>query len=106
MGTSLIVTVAVCLAPCSVAAAASLQLLHHLVDAEAGRLLAWREVLEALDPLPDEGLRRHQQEGAVCQPVGVVDGFVLRLLERVAAQVEDARDAELHEWFRPHLESI
>src|SRR5262245_14634826 len=40
------------------------ELLHDLVDAEAGRLLARREVLEAGDPPGDEDLSRHEQEDA------------------------------------------
>src|SRR5262245_54185602 len=63
------------------------QLLHHVVDAEAGWFLPRREVFEALDPLAHVGLRRNQQEGAMEHPIGVVDRVVLGLLERIAAQI-------------------
>src|SRR5262245_56926783 len=49
------------------------QLPHHLVEVEARRLLADRVVLEALQPLPYQRLRRHQQEGVVEHPPVVLD---------------------------------
>src|SRR5262249_32089202 len=70
-----------------------LELLHHVVDAKAGRFLPRRELLETGDPLGDESLRRYEQKGAVRQPIGVIDRLVLGLLEWVGAQVEDQRDA-------------
>src|SRR5262249_47747786 len=82
------------------------QLLHHLVDAEAGRLLPWWKLLEALDPLPDEELGWHQQVDPANQPVLVVRGFVLGLLEGVAAQVEEPRHPELYDRLRPDLKPL
>src|SRR5262249_2966420 len=83
-----------------------LQLAHDLVDAEAGRLLPWWKVLEALNPLRYEVLRRHEQEDASKLPVPIVVGFVLGLFEGVAPQVEEQRHPQLHERLRPHLESV
>src|SRR5215467_12771105 len=82
------------------------QLLHHLVDAEAGRLLPWWKLLEALDPLPDEELGRYEQKDPTSQPVAVVDGLALGLFEGVAAQVEEARDPEPDERLRPDFKSF
>src|SRR5262249_39892835 len=82
------------------------QLPHHLVDAEAGRLLPWWKLLEALDPLRDKELSRHEEEDPSHQPVAVVNGFALGLFERVAAQVEEARDSELDERLRPDLKRL
>src|SRR5262245_14873885 len=64
------------------------QLLQGLLDREAARLLARRELLEAGDMLRHDRLRRNDHEGVLDEPAHVVAGFVLRALERVGAQVE------------------
>src|SRR5210317_873986 len=46
-----------------------LELLHDLVEAEARRLLQRRVLPERRQELADVSLRRHQQVGAVDQPV-------------------------------------
>src|SRR5262245_12701515 len=46
-----------------------LEFVHDLIEAEARRLLARRELLETGDPLPDVLLRRHQQVDAVEHPI-------------------------------------
>lgn len=49
------------------------QALHHLVDAEAGWLLARWEILEALQPFRHEGLGRPQQKHPFHAPLLVAD---------------------------------
>src|SRR6516165_3990428 len=44
---------------------ALLHLAEHVVEVEGGGLLALRILPERLQELPDEGLRRHQQEDVV-----------------------------------------
>src|SRR5262249_18086961 len=61
------------------AAAGGFKFAHHLIDAEAGGLLPWWKLLEALDPLPDEELGRHEEEPPTDLPVPIVLGFVLGL---------------------------
>src|SRR5262249_27755700 len=66
------------------------KLAHHLVDIEARRLLPDRELLEALQPLRNERLRRHEKVGPVRLPVAIVDAF-RRALERIGPQVVEIR---------------
>src|SRR4030095_4331823 len=82
------------------------ELLHDLVDAEARRLLARRELLEARDPPGDEDLGRHEPENASNQPVVVVDGVVIGALEGIAAEVEDLRHAQIDHRLRPDVEAF
>ena len=91
----------------SVAAAVVLgQLLHHLVDAEASRLLARCKVLEALQPLPHIGLGRHQEEQTVGPPTRIIDALVIGALERIAPQIEQFRQPELDKGLLPNLETM
>src|SRR5262245_10453057 len=77
-----------CSAVRSVARRRISQLLHRLLDREAARPLARRELLEALQMLSHQGLRRDQHEGMLDEPAHVVAGLVLGALERIRAQVE------------------
>src|SRR5262245_64354984 len=52
---------------------ALLHLAEHIVEVEAGGLLALRILPERLQVLPDKGLRRHQQEDVVDKPIVVRD---------------------------------
>ena len=62
--------------------------LHHAVEVEAARLLAWRELLEALQPLAHVGAGRSNHEHALHVPALVADRvLLLGALERVHAQV-------------------
>jgi len=45
---------------------AHLELLHHAVDRERGRLLARRELLEGLEHFGDVGLRGNEQPPVFC----------------------------------------
>ena len=56
---------------------------------------------------PDDRLRRHEQERAVDHPLVVeqLDVFVAAL-ERIAAQVEELRDAQRDERLLPDLEAV
>src|SRR5262245_65913152 len=51
--------------------ASSRDLVHRVADGEARRLGAWREFLEALQVLRDDGLSGHQQKGPMRVPVAV-----------------------------------
>src|SRR5262249_5998325 len=76
-------------------------LLDHLVHAEAGRLLAWREFLERLQEFGHSGLRRHEDKYVVEQPIVVGVGSNVRSFVRVRAQVEYLRHAQGDERLRP-----
>src|SRR5215475_7163690 len=52
---------------------ALLHLAEHIVEVEAGGLLALRILPERLQVLPDKGLRRHQQVDVVDKPIVVRD---------------------------------
>ena len=82
-----------------------LHLLHHLIQAEACRLLTRRVVLEGRKELPNISLRRHQQECTVQQPVVVCVRRDGRPLVGIATQVLDQRHAQRHKRFHPYSES-
>ena len=78
-----------------------LELLDHLVDREARRLLPRRELLERLEELRRDRVAASDDVGVVEDPVVVrVRGHV-GALERVGAQVEELRDAQRHERLGP-----
>ena len=74
---------------------------HHLVEAEAGRLLSLREFDQRLQHLGDVGPRRDQQEGVVEKPVVVGVRRDVGPLMRVGPQVEDLRNPQLGERLGP-----
>src|SRR5262245_21378474 len=80
---------------------------QRLVDAEARRRLARRELLEGLEEFPDDGLRGHEQKCAVSRPfcaeyVGVLgDAF-----KGVAAKVVDLRYAQRYERILPNAKTM
>ena len=49
----------------------------------------------------DDRLRRDEHEGVLDEPAHVIARLVLRPLERIGAQVEQQRQAELHQRLRP-----
>src|SRR5262249_23543057 len=67
---------------------ALLHLAEHIVEVEAGGLLALRILPERLQVLPDKGLRRHQQVDVVDKPIVVRDRRDVGALEGIRAQVE------------------
>jgi hypothetical protein len=54
------------------------QLLDDLIDGEAGRLLAWWELFEALEPLMHDRLRGVLERDVLDEPVVVPDAFLTR----------------------------
>src|SRR5258705_12609668 len=86
--------------------AALLQRLHHLVERETANFLARRKFLESGKETPNVLLRRHEQEGAVGSPVGIVHADVIPLLERIGTQVEDLRNAQHDKRFLPDREAL
>src|SRR5664279_400301 len=60
---------------------------HHLIQAEAGWLLARRKLLEAAQPPSDVCLCGNQQIDAIEPPMRVVDALVFRPLEWISMQV-------------------
>ena len=56
--------------------------------------------------LPHDPLRRNHHEGMLDEPAHVVAGLVLRPLERVGAQVEQHRQAQLNHWLLPDTEAL
>ena len=78
-----------------------LQLLHHLVDGEAGSLLSRRIFLERRQELADVALCRCQQEDMIDVPVPIGVGGDGRLLVRIGAQIVKPRNPRLHEGFAP-----
>ena len=82
------------------------QLVHHLIDAEPGRLLPTWEPLEAGGPLRYVGLSWHQHEHAMRRPVVVVDRLERCALEGLEAWIDEHRPAEPLKWLRPDLEAL
>src|SRR5262249_28756791 len=80
------------------------QLLHHLINAEARRLLSRREVLERLDELLHERLCRNKQERPLQRPVVVGIRRDIRPLVRVRAQIEQLGQPPAHKRFGPDIE--
>ena len=72
-----------------------MQLLQHLIDGEARRLLPWRKVLEGRQELADIGLRRDQHEGVIEQPVVVGVRGDVGALVRIEPEIEDQRHAQV-----------
>ena len=56
--------------------------------------------------LPHDRLRRDQHEGVLDEPPHVVAGLVLGPLERIGAQVEQRRQAQLDHRLRPDIEAV
>src|SRR5215813_620668 len=81
------------------------QLPHHLIQIEARGLLPDREFLEARQPLCDHGLRRHNDKATLRQPFVVFDRLVAPL-ERIGAQVERLRNAQVGKLARPDAEAL
>src|SRR5262245_20256604 len=81
------------------------ELPHHLVQVEARGLLANGELLEALEPLRDHGLRGHDDEPVRSEVAPVVSSGLRPSLEGVGAQVVEIRNAEALEAFPPDIET-
>src|SRR6185369_8806390 len=83
------------------------RLIERLVDAEARRLLARRELLEGLEEHADQSLGRHEEEHAVGSPLLVEHGRVFAgPLERVTPQVEERRETQPNERLLPDSEAV
>ena len=68
---------------------ALLHLAEHLVEVEAGGLLALRVFPECLQEFPDIGLRRHQQVDVIDKPIVVGDRGDVGALEGIRAEIKD-----------------
>src|SRR5262245_57880146 len=79
------------------------ELVHHLVDAEARRFGARWELLEALEPLHEQGRSGVEQEVLFEHPVVVLDG-VLAALEGIGPQVEELGYAHRGQRLAPDIE--
>jgi len=77
--------------------------LDDLIQAEAGRLLPWRELKVARNS-PTKSLRGHQQEDVAEHPVAEGVRGLLCALVRVHAQIEDVRRAQPDERLLPNLQ--
>ena len=67
----------------------------------------WRgETAGSFAVLSYQRLRREQHEGMLDKPSDVVARLVLSPLERVGAQVEQHRQAQLHHRLRPDVETV
>ena len=80
---------------------AFLQLLQDFIHVEGGRLLPLRVVLEGHQELAHVGLRGHQQEDVIDQPVVVGVRSDVRPLVRVRPEIEHLRDPQAGERVRP-----
>src|SRR5512147_595764 len=79
--------------------------LHHAVEVEAPRLLAWRELAEALEPVGHVGAGGRDEEHALEVPALEAHRvLLLGTLERIHAEVGDQRRAQHGERLLPHLE--
>src|ERR1700730_8009922 len=82
------------------------QLLHGLVDREAARLLPRWKLLESLQVLRDDRLRRNQDEHVLDEPFDVVARLVLGTLEWIGAQVEQLGRAQRDQRLHPDLKAM
>src|SRR4029434_473279 len=81
--------------------------LESLIDAEAGRLLPRRELLERLQELRDDGLRGHQQKRVICLPFVVEHAGVFGgPLERVTPKIVEMWSPHGDWRFEPHTETM
>jgi hypothetical protein len=77
---------------------------QHLINREPGRFRPWRIVFESGQKLPDDHLRRNQQEGPVKPPFHVVYSFMLGAFERIAVNIHKLRKTQEGEWLFSHCE--
>lgn len=77
------------------------ELLHHLIDGEARRLLAWWVLNKCVQEIANELLRRQEQVNVINYPVPVGVRGDVRPLEGVCAQVEELRKPQGHQRFLP-----
>ena len=83
------------------------QLLHDLVDREARRGLAWREVLERRKKLRNEGLRGDEHKHPLGPPALIPHRIdFIRMLERVGTQIEQLRKPQEGEGIRPDVKPM
>src|SRR5437868_10536537 len=83
------------------------RLFQSLVDAEAGWLLSWRELLKGLEILPNQRLGRHEKEHPVCRPLVIEHlRFFVGALEWITPHVKEFRKPQRHEWFLPHVKTF
>src|ERR1700730_937338 len=92
--------------PSLVAALLPHQHFHGLVDREAARLLPRWELLERLQVLRHDRLRRYQDKDVLDEPSDVIAGLLLRPLERVGAQVEQLWRAQRDQRLHPDLQAV
>src|ERR1044071_1196005 len=88
----------------SSARAWTLQCLHDLIDAEAGWRLPRRELLERVNELRDQGLRRNRQERQLEHPVVVGIRRDVGAFVRIHAQVVHFWRTQAGERFAPDLD--
>jgi hypothetical protein len=74
-------------------AAGILDLAHHGVQIERGRLLARWKFFEFYDLLGHEGLHGIEQVGMADHPIPIRIGIFVRTFERIAAEIKDLRDS-------------
>src|SRR5262249_30832655 len=82
------------------------QLVHDLAQIEAARLLPQWEILEALEPLANIGLRRPEQERVPEPPLLVAETLRFGFLEGIRTKAEDLRQPQGHERILPHVETL
>jgi hypothetical protein len=80
--------------------------LHDLVQVERAWLHAWREFLEALEPLPDVRGCRGERVHILDVPAPVVHPDVLAQLERIHAQVGQHGGTHGGEGFLPDVKPV
>src|SRR5262247_4275080 len=92
---------ALCATFLSRALATANELLQHLVNGEARRLLPRRELLERGQELANYLLRRHEQENVIHHPIPVGVRGDFGPLVWLGAQVEELRETERNERLLP-----
>src|SRR5215467_1258282 len=81
-------------------------LFERLIDAEAGRLLARRELFKRLEEFTYQGLGGNKHKHSVRRPFAIEDCRVnVSALERIAANVEELREAQPNERLLPDAHS-
>src|SRR5690349_6523753 len=79
------------------------EFLYHLVDAEARRPGAGRELFKGLEPLGNQRLRRDKGKESIGHPF-VVEHTLVAALERIGAQVEKLGEPHFRERLPPYAE--
>ncbi len=83
------------------------RLFQGLIDAEAGRPLSWRELLESLQVLGDDRLCWYEQKHTIGEPLAIERGGVqVSSLIWIASQIEELWGTQADKWIKPYIKPV